>query len=341
MNRRTMKKIIGLCCATFLLSGCHIYKSYDRPESIDATGIYRDPVAANDTLAANDTTNMGNLSWKEIFRDPKLQMLIEEGLANNVDMQAAILRVKEAKALLTSARLSYLPSLALAPQGSLTSVDKSTPVKNYTLPASASWEVDLFGKLLNAHRGQKASYLQSKAYQQAVRSQLIGGIANAYYSLLMLDRQVSVTEQNVALMKETVRTMEAMKEAGMTTEAAVAQSKGAYHQTEASLADLGNIENITDFRIISRIIYECNSGRTTLDIPSHALVPSLKIRAGGRVGTLGENQELFMIRIFVQPCRGRQKCLPVFSAVCEKLFRPRSKLCESLVFSRHLCPPVL
>lgn len=96
----------------------------------------------------------------------------------------------------------------------------------------------MFGKLLNAHRGQKASYLQSKAYQQAVRSQLIGGIANAYYSLLMLDRQVSVTEQNVALMKETVRTMEAMKEAGMTTEAAVAQSKGAYHQTEASLADL-------------------------------------------------------------------------------------------------------
>lgn len=234
MNRKTMKKIIGLCCATLLLSSCHIYKSYDRPESIDASGIYRDPAAVNDTLAANDTTNMGNLSWKEIFRDPKLQALIEEGLANNVDMQAAVLRVKESKALLNSARLSYLPSLALAPQGSLTSV----PVKNYTLPASASWEVDLFGKLLNAHRGQKASYLQSKAYQQAVRSQLIGGIANAYYSLLMLDRQVSVTEENVALMKETVRTMEAMKEAGMTTESAVAQSKGAYHQTEASLADL-------------------------------------------------------------------------------------------------------
>ena len=95
MNRKTMKKIIGLCCATLLLSSCHIYKSYDRPESIDASGIYRDPAAVNDTLAANDTTNMGNLSWKEIFRDPKLQALIEEGLANNVDMQAAVLRVKE------------------------------------------------------------------------------------------------------------------------------------------------------------------------------------------------------------------------------------------------------
>lgn len=231
------KQILGAMCLAAMMSSCHIYKAYDRPETIDASGIYRDPASATDTLVA-DTSNMGNLPWKEVFRDAKLQALIEEGLANNVDMQAAILRVKEAKALLTSARLSYLPSLALAPQGSLTSVDKSTPVKNYTLPASASWEVDLFGKLLNAHRGQKASYLQSKAYQQAVRSQLIGGIANAYYSLLMLDRQVSVTEQNVALMKETVRTMEAMKEAGMTTEAAVAQSKGAYHQTEASLADL-------------------------------------------------------------------------------------------------------
>lgn len=235
---QNMKKIIGFCCATLLLSGCHIYKSYDRPEEIDATGIYRDPNAADAALAATDTANFGNLSWKEVFRDAKLQALIEEGLANNVDMQAAILRVEEAKALLTAARLSYLPSLALAPQGSLTGMDEATAVKNYTLPAAATWEVDLFGKLLNAHRGQKASYLQSEVYRQAVRSQLIGGIANAYYSLLMLDRQVSVTEQNVALMKETVRTMEAMKEAGMTTEAAVAQSKGAYHQTEASLADL-------------------------------------------------------------------------------------------------------
>ncbi len=179
---------------------------------------------------------MGNLSWKEIFRDPKLQMLIEEGLANNVDMQAAILRVKEAKALLTSARLSYLPSFpGPCSTGFVDLVwTKVLLLRTILYLLLQAWEVDLFGKLLNAHRGQKASYLQSKAYQQAVRSQLIGGIANAYYSLLMLDRQVSVTQQNVALMKVTVRTMEAMKEAGMTTEAAVAQSKGTYHQTEAS-----------------------------------------------------------------------------------------------------------
>ena len=222
----TMKKqIIYMVCATALLSSCHIYKAYERPDSIDATGIYRDPVSETDTLASADTTNMGNLPWKEVFRDPKLQALIEEGLANNVDMQAAVLRVEEAKVLLTSARLSFLPSINLAPQGT-------------TAPAAASWEVDLFGKLLNASRGQKASYLQSQYSRQAVRSQLIGGIANTYYTLLMLDRQVEITAKTVDIYKENVRVMEAMKIAGMATEAAVTQMRAAYHQVSGSLIEL-------------------------------------------------------------------------------------------------------
>lgn len=231
------KQIIYMVCATALLSSCHIYKAYDRPKDLDTAGIYRDPVSATDTLAA-DTTNMGNISWKEIFRDPKLQALIEEGLENNVDMQAAVLRVEEAKVLLTSARLSFLPSINLAPQGSITKMENTSYVKSYTLPAAASWEVDLFGKLLNASRGQKATYLQSQYSQQAVRSQLISGIANSYFTLLMLDRQVEITSETVGIYEENVRVMEAMKEAGMTTEAAVVQMRAVYHQVSASLIEL-------------------------------------------------------------------------------------------------------
>lgn len=231
------KQIIGMMCLTALMSSCHIYKSYDRPESIDASGIYRDPASATDTLAA-DTTNMGNLPWKEIFRDSKLQALIEEGLANNVDIQAAALRVQEAKVMLTAAKLSYLPSINFTPQGTLSSFDKSKPSQTYQLPVSASWEIDLFGKILNAKRGQKVAYEQSKYSEQAVRSQIICGIANTYYSLLMLDRQVEITTETAAIYKENVRVMEAMKIAGMTTEAAVAQMRAASHQVEASLMDL-------------------------------------------------------------------------------------------------------
>ena len=103
---------------------------------------------------------------------------------------------------------------------------------------AASWEVDLFGKLLNASRSQKTAYLQSQYSQQAVRSQIICGIANLYYTLLMLDRQVEITTETVAIYKENVRAMEAMKIAGMTTEAAVTQIRAAYHQVQASLIDL-------------------------------------------------------------------------------------------------------
>ena len=232
------KQILGAMCLAAMMSSCHIYKAYDRPESIDASGIYRDPVSAADTLAATDTANMGNLPWKEVFRDPKLQALIEEGLANNVDMQAAALRVQEAKVMLTAAKLSYLPSINLAPQGTTTSMGGGSYVKAYQLPAVASWEIDLFGKILNTKRGQKVAYEQSKYAEQAVRSQIICGIANIYYSLLMLDRQVEITTETAAIYKENVRVMEAMKVAGMTTEAGVAQMRAASHQVEASLMDL-------------------------------------------------------------------------------------------------------
>lgn len=231
------KQIIGVMCVAAMMSSCHIYKAYDRPEAITTSGIYRDPASATDTLAS-DTTNMGNLPWQEIFRDAKLQALIEEGLNNNVDVQAAALRVKEAKVMLTSAKLSYLPSINIAPQGTATSMDDGNYVKAYTLPAVASWEIDLFGKILNSKRGQKVAYQKSQYAQQAVRSSIICGIANVYYSLLMLDRQVAITTETSDIYKENVRVMEAMKNAGMTTEAGVAQMRAASNQVDASLIDL-------------------------------------------------------------------------------------------------------
>lgn len=231
------KQIIGVMCVAAMMSSCHIYKAYDRPEAITASGIYRDPASATDTLAS-DTANMGNLPWQEIFRDAKLQALIEEGLNNNVDVQAAALRVKEAKVMLTSAKLSYLPSINIAPQGTATSMDDGNYVKAYTLPTVASWEFDLFGKILNSKRGQKVAYQNSQYAQQAVRSSIICGIANVYYSLLMLDRQVAITTETSDIYKENVRVMEAMKTAGMTTEAGVAQMRAASNQIDASLIDL-------------------------------------------------------------------------------------------------------
>lgn len=231
-----MRKIIYTLCITALVSSCNVYRKYERPE-IDTRGLYRDPVSVTDTLIS-DTNTLADLPWDQVFTDPRLQTLIRTGLERNTDLQTAVLRVQEAQAGLMTSRLAYLPSLNMAPQGGVSSFDKSKGQWSYTLPVVASWEIDLFGKLLNAKRSAKAAYLQSEAYKQAVQTQVVAAVANSYYTLLMLDKQLEVTEQTAVLWEKNVETMKAMKEAAMVNEAGVVQSEANYYMVLASVSDL-------------------------------------------------------------------------------------------------------
>lgn len=226
-------------CATALLSSCHIYKSYDRPDDINADGLYRDTASVNDVLAA-DTASFGNLPWREVFTDPQLQNLVEQALADNADLRNAMLNVKQAQAALIPARLAYAPMLALSPQGTISSWNKGKATQAYSLPVTASWQIDLFGQLLNQKRNAQASLRQARFYEQAVQTQVIANVANMYYTLLMLDRQLQITEGTVDILKRNMETVEAMKESGIygTTSAAVEQSRTAYAQVMASLPDI-------------------------------------------------------------------------------------------------------
>lgn len=224
-----MKKILIICAAA-ALTGCGIYKPYTRPE-VTTAGLYG-------TAETADSTTLGDIRWQEMFTDPQLQALIALALENNTDLQSAGWRVKEAEATLKSARLSYLPSFNFAPQGSMSSFDGATPSKIYTVPVTASWQIDIFNGLTNAKRKAKALHAQSKEYEQAVKTQLIAGVANLYYSLLMLDSQYEVTERTAVKWRESVRTMRALKEAGYANEAGVAQYEANTLAIEASLHDL-------------------------------------------------------------------------------------------------------
>ncbi len=218
------------------MTGCGVYKSYERPEDIKTDGLYG-------SVETADTTTLGDIAWQEIFTDPQLQALIEKGLANNTDLQAAHLRVKQTEAALSSARLAYLPSLNFAPQGALTSFDGSPVVKTWSAPVTASWQIDIFNSITNAKRRAKAMHLQSQEYEQAVRTQLIAGVASLYYTLLMLDEQYAITSETVTKWQESVEAMRAMKEAGMVTEAAVSQYEGTWLSIRASLQDLSKSRN--------------------------------------------------------------------------------------------------
>ena len=232
-------KILTLICATALLSSCHIYKTYDRPDDIIAEGLYRDTVAVNDTLVS-DTANFGNLPWREVFTDPQLQTLIEQALTSSPDIRTAALRVQEAQAPLLASKLAFIPSLTLSPQGTVSSWDKGKATQTYSLPVTASWQIDMFGQLLNLKRQAKATLEQTLAYEQNARVQLIANTANLYYTLLMLDRQLEITEGTAEILKKNAETMAAMKEAGFynTTEAAVEQSRAAYAQVQATIPDI-------------------------------------------------------------------------------------------------------
>lgn len=227
-----MKKIIYILMCTFLLSSCHIYRNYQRPDGLPTDSLFREPVAAT------DTASLGDLPWQEIFRDPMLQELISFGLEHNTDMQTALLRVDQAQAQLKAANLSFLPSLTLSPQGTLTSTDGNKTVKTYELPIQASWEVDLFGNLRNAKQASKSTLLGQTAYQQAVRSELIANIANNYFTLLMLDEQIRISESTLQIWKEQVRTMALRLKVGEETENAVTQARASLYELEASHNEL-------------------------------------------------------------------------------------------------------
>lgn len=220
-----------LLWAVCLMTGCSIYKPYSRPE-VQTEGLYRD------LEETKDTASIATLGWRNLFSDKNLQALIDKGLERNTDLRVAHTRVKAAEAVLMNARLSYLPSVVLAPDGSISGTEGAKAIKTYNLAASASWEIDLFGKVTNAKREALAALEGSRAYRQAVETQLIATIANSYYMLLMLDRQLIISEQTLITWKETEHSIEALKRAGKSNDAAVLQAKANRLALEASVVSI-------------------------------------------------------------------------------------------------------
>ena len=233
-----MKKVMIYMSAALLLSSCGLYNKYERPE-VNTEGLVRDPVSLTDTLAVQDTTSFGNMPWRSVFTDPQLQSLIQQGLDNNPDLLNAALNVKMVNEALKVAKLAFLPSVALSPQGTLTSFDGAAATKAYTLPVSASWNLDLFGNLLSAKRSAQMQLIATKDYQTVVKTNIISGIANLYYTLLMLDRQVQIVTDMEQLTKETWEKMQFMHENRIGYRSTAVQSaEAAYYSVQAQKVDL-------------------------------------------------------------------------------------------------------
>jgi NodT family efflux transporter outer membrane factor (OMF) lipoprotein len=224
--------------ATALLMGsCGLYSKYERPE-VETTGLVRDWVSATDTLAVNDTTSFGNLPWRQVFTDPLLQALIQQGLDHNVNMLNAALNVKMVEEQLKVAKLAFVPQFTFTPQAAISSWDFGKATQTYSLPINASWTVDLFGNLLNQKRSAQMALLATKDYQVMVKTQVVCGIANLYYTLLMLDQQLEIINDMAALTKDTWDMMKLQMELGRYRSTSVQSSEAAYYKVLAQAEDM-------------------------------------------------------------------------------------------------------
>ncbi|MBQ9230584.1 MAG: TolC family protein [Prevotella sp.] len=230
-----MKKLMIFAAVSLLMSSCGLYNKYERPD-VDTKGLIRDTISDVDTLAVQDTASFGNLPWRSVFTDAQLRTLIEQGLEKNANLQNAALTVQMYETMLKAAKLAFLPAVSLGgttPIGTISTLytDPSMTTKAYSIPVAASWTLDLFGNILSQKRSTQMKLLGMKDYQMAVRAQVIGGIANAYYTLLMLDEQLRIVTEMSGMAKETWEMMQLQYKLGRMRSTSVQSAEAAYLST--------------------------------------------------------------------------------------------------------------
>lgn len=206
------------------IGSCGIYKKYERPDLHFVDSLYRRMEVPADSISTAAVT------WDQIFTDPQLQEWIRLGLEHNTDLNVARLRVEESQAYLNAARHALLPGASFTASGGAPG--------SFNAGIDASWDADIFGSLRNSKRKAEVDVMQSEAYRHAVQSQLVASIANNYYMLLMLDEQLNISLRTLDTWEENIRTLEALKRAGKTNEAAVLQAKANRLEVASSVLTL-------------------------------------------------------------------------------------------------------
>lgn len=236
MNHRHYIYICGSVLLIGCLTACHITRPYHSPVITD-NNLYRD-------VQTTDTNTIATVHWREIFTDTLLQSLIATGIQNNLDLQVAWSRMRQAQASYSQSRQALFPSVNgnvsanYAGASNQQRTGKTVTPQVYGAELTAAWEADIWGKLRSSRRASLASLLQANANARAVQTGLIASIANNYYALTALDQQLAITQQTVVNWQATVTVMKELKKADVVTGAAVVQSEASRYAAEVTIPDL-------------------------------------------------------------------------------------------------------
>ena len=235
--------VLCILCSV-LLSSCGIYGKYHSQNEVQ-NDLYG---TTEDVLTAQADSSIAALSWRDVFTDPLLQNLIDQALAHNTDLNSARIAIEQAQASLKAAKLGYLPSFSLAPQGGWNWNNSSNAwAHTYNAPLQMNWDLDLFGANLNAVRKSKAVLQQAEYRQQAVQANLISTVAQYYFRLQLLDREMEILIHTDSLWKKSLETQHALFENGQCYSTAVNQMENSYLNVRTQIVDVNrsvrSIEN--------------------------------------------------------------------------------------------------
>jgi multidrug efflux system outer membrane protein len=229
-----MKKYINTFAFMLLLalSACKVSKDIETPKPAL-------PVAFRDAAQTGDTTSIADIQWKNFFTEPTLQKLIDSAIANNYDMQIALKNIESSELLFKQVKWNYTPQVNLNVTAntsrpsdnslnglSLSQFNVGTKhIEDYSANLGLSWEADIWGKIRNQSKTALAQYLQTTEAKKAIQTNIVAGVSQGYYNLLMLDAQLNIAQKNVKLNDSTLRIIRLQFDAGQVTSLAVQQAE--------------------------------------------------------------------------------------------------------------------
>jgi len=219
-----------------MIVSCKVTKSYQSP------GVqHMDTFRGAET---GDTLTIGNLPWRKVFTDTILQRIIEQGIAQNLDLQIAYTRIRQAQAYYKQSRSAFLPDMDANAGVGRVRLSKAqnygvvSSVTEYQIGLTASWEADIWGGLKSTKKASLASLLSTEAGARAIQSEIVSEIADLYYRLMALDEQLSITGQTVKNWDTTVLTMQSLQASARVTQAAVVQCVAQREAAAVTIPDI-------------------------------------------------------------------------------------------------------
>jgi multidrug efflux system outer membrane protein len=225
-----MGRLVGVGCLALFLIGCTVGPKYKRPAFQPPASYYTEQQARQNSAA--------DLAWWDLFRDPILQSLIREALDKNYDLQLAVSRVEQERALLGVARSAYYPQVAY--DGNI-SGQQAPEIPNhvyYAYSFSTIWELDLFGKIRKLNEAQRAVYFSSEQARRDVRLLTLSDVAQGYFALRALDQQLEIARQTAQSFQQTRDLFQNKFQGGAASGLEVSRAQAALSNVLATIPDL-------------------------------------------------------------------------------------------------------